>query len=92
MTQYTKRISKKKEPKFCWFCVETVKDCVHEHNREQKKMNEFLNWVNYGGNRKTGIQVINNHYTQYGIGYKDAIYDVYKQLIKTFSVGGLHHD
>lgn len=82
----------KKEPEFCWFCVTTVKDCEHQHNREQKKMNKFLNWVNYGGNSKTGIQVVDNHYTEYGRGYQDAIGDVYRQLIKTFKVEGLHRN
>lgn len=91
-TQYTKRILKKKEPEFCWFCNETVKDCEHQHVEEQKKMNKFLNWVNYGGNSKTGVQVIDNHYTQYGRGYQDAMGDTYRQLIKTFKVKGLHND
>lgn len=89
MTQYTKRISKKKEPEFCWFCNETVKGCEHQHNREQKKMNGFLNWLNHGGDdTKCGVPVIDNHYTQYGQGYRDAIFHVYVKLTKTIKMKG----
>lgn len=55
-------------------------------------MNRFLNWVNYGGNSKTGVQVIKNTYTDYGCGYRDAITDVYRQIVKTFKVDGLHRN
>ena len=75
---------------FCWFCNETVKDCEHQKNREQKKMNKFLNWINYGGNEKNKLRVINNHYTPYGQGYNQAMTDIYSQCIKTFKIKGLH--
>lgn len=87
MTQYTKRLQKQIES-YCWFCGETVKDCEHQHNREQKKMNKFLNWLNGGGDSKSGVQVIDNHYTEYGRGYRDAIYHVYVELTKTFKMKG----
>lgn len=81
--------SKRRTEAYCWYCNDMIKDCVHYKNKEQRKLNKFLNWVNYGGNSKTGVQVIDNHYTQYGRGYQDAIGDVFKQLIKTLNIKGL---
>ena len=76
---------KYREPKtMCWFCNELVKTCEHLQDKKKTRMNKFFNFVNLGGNENTGVQSVNNHYTQYGMGYKDAIYDVYKEMAKTF--------
>lgn len=88
MTQYTKRISKKKKPEFCFLCNDSDKFCKGKHTRDEKKLSKFVNWVNYNGNSKTGIQLIDNHYTEYGKGYRDAMFDVYVQLTKTFKLKG----
>lgn len=78
-----------KQEQFCWFCNDSVKECEHK-TREQKRLNKFLNWVNQGGKKNTyQKQVINNRYTEYGQGYRDAIQDVYHQLTKTLKIRGL---
>lgn len=86
----TEKLERSRKEEFCWFCNDTVKKCEHQKDVEKRKMNRFLNWVNYGGNEKTfEPKVINNHYTHYGRGYNQAISDVYSKIVKTFKVRGL---
>ncbi len=73
---------------YCFICGDSGKFCKGKHTKEEKKLAKFLDWVNSGGNPKTGVQVIDNHYTQFGQGYRDAMYDVYVQLTKTFNLKG----
>lgn len=68
----------------CWFCGELVKSCEHLSDKRKVRLNKFFNFVNLGGNETTGIQSVNNYYTEYGKGYRDAIYDVYKEMAKAF--------
>lgn len=85
-------INRVRKEKFCWFCNKTVRYCEH-NSREQKRTNKFLNWINYGGKSNTSEkQVIDNHYTDYGRGYRDAISHVYFELTKTFKIKGLMND
>jgi hypothetical protein len=40
--------------------------------------------IRYGANISSRIVFSMNENTEYGKGYKDAIYDVYKEMAKTF--------